>query len=443
MTDKSMVSVIVPTKNSEATIGKCLESIRNQSYPSIEIIVVDSCSKDKTRKIAENYKAKIIRVHSKRSEARNIGAEKAEGEVIFFVDSDMELGWTVVEECVKKIRNGYDAVVVPEISIGAGFWSRCRALEKSCYIGDEAIEAARFFDKRVFEAVNGYDVELEAGEDWDLNSKIRKKGFSIQRVRGLIKHNEGKLGLWETVKKKYGYGKALGKYKEKHPRDSGQQLKLLRPALIRHWRKLVKNPRSGAGLIILKACEFGAAGIGYMTSKFSFQESPERSGRLNTIERLKSKGKFSLCVGAKETRLSDINIDIDPSTSPNIVADARFLPFQGSIFQQLLFTDVIEHLQKSDQSKALQEIHRVLCETGELILTTPRNCILYTLLDPAKYVMIHRHYKEKSIQGLLESHGFEIEKMFTAGELWACLNNLWYCFIAFPLKKIHQESSLP
>ena len=46
-------------------------------------------------------------------------------------------------------------------------------LEKLCYVGDDLIEAARFFRKSSFDAIGGYDVDLEAGEDWDLNQRLR------------------------------------------------------------------------------------------------------------------------------------------------------------------------------------------------------------------------------------------------------------------------------
>ena len=79
------------------------------------------------------------------------------------------------------------------------------------------------------------------------------------------------------------------------------------------------------------------------------------TGRLRIIQRLMSKGKFSLSVGSKETRFYNINLDVDPSVNPDIVADARFLPFRDRCFQQVLFTDVIEHLPKGSDLKALQE----------------------------------------------------------------------------------------
>src|SRR3990170_2464521 len=100
---KPPVSVIIPTKDSAETIETCVTSIMEQSYPNIEVVVVDSYSSDNTREIAKKLGVKIIESEAMRSRARNIGAEKAKGELILFLDSDMEMDSAVVESCVKKV----------------------------------------------------------------------------------------------------------------------------------------------------------------------------------------------------------------------------------------------------------------------------------------------------------------------------------------------------
>jgi glycosyltransferase involved in cell wall biosynthesis len=273
MKDKPLVSVIVPTKNSEATIQKCLGSIRSQTYSNIEIIVVDCFSEDKTGKIAEGYGARIFESEAKRSEARNIGAEKARGDLVFFVDSDMESVPSVVDECVEKIREGYDGVIIPELSVGEGFWARCKTLEKACYIGDDTIEAARLFKKNVFERIFGYDSELEAGEDWDLNQRIRKAGYRIGRIDAFIIHKEGRLSLRETMLSKHYYGRTLEHYLTKHPEEAKHQLKLFRPAFIKNWRKLAEDPIHASGMFFMKACESGAAWLGMQAQETRIQDA--------------------------------------------------------------------------------------------------------------------------------------------------------------------------
>jgi glycosyltransferase involved in cell wall biosynthesis len=262
MSNRFVVSIVVPTKNSEGTIDMCLRSIREQTYPNIEIIVVDNYSSDKTNEIARKH-GKVLLKGPERSSQRNFGAKSACGDYLFFVDSDMELTPKVVEDCVKaSICSHANAVIVPEFSVGEGFWTKCKALERSCYIGDDTVEAARFFGKDVFFGVGCYDEEITGQEDWDLHVRIRKGGFKIGRINSFIRHNEGRLSLRKAMIKKRYYGKTLKLYKRKHPKDTYAQLKIVRPAFIQNWRRLARDPLHALGMFFMKTCEFSAECIG-------------------------------------------------------------------------------------------------------------------------------------------------------------------------------------
>ncbi|MCG2735250.1 MAG: glycosyltransferase [Candidatus Methanoperedenaceae archaeon] len=95
----SKISVIVLTKNSQKHIRQCIESILKQTYPDFEVIVVDAQSKDETLSILDRYKNKtnlpfrIERVPPDTSigKARQIGLEISNGEILAFIDSDVEL----------------------------------------------------------------------------------------------------------------------------------------------------------------------------------------------------------------------------------------------------------------------------------------------------------------------------------------------------------------
>lgn len=264
---KPLVSVVVPTFNSERFLEKCLASVREQTYANVEIIVVDNHSTDRTKEIAEKYQAKTISIDAKRSEARNIGGKEAKGEWVFFVDSDMELGASVIDDCVRKTDRGYCGIIVPEISIGEGFWAKCKALEKICYIGDDSIEATRFLRRSVFDKIGGYDPELEAGEDWDLNQRIKDNGYRIGRIASFVKHHEGKLSLRGTLLRKHNYGRTLRRYQIKHPEEAKKQLRLIRPAFKKHRRELARDPIHTFGMLLMKTAEFGAGGLGYLRKK--------------------------------------------------------------------------------------------------------------------------------------------------------------------------------
>jgi len=263
-----LVSVIVPTKNSAGTIEKCLKSIVKQTYPKIEVVVVDGLSRDSTRKIADEFKARVVTSLSKRSEARNIGTQNSEGEYVFFVDSDMELDPDVIMNCVERIK-GYDALIVPETSVGQGFWAKCKALEKSCYIGDDTIEATRFFKRSVLGAIGGYDANLEAGEDWDISERTRCHGYIIGRIKSQIKHEEGQLILLDSIRKKHEYGRTIGRYKRKQPSNARKQLSPFRASYIRNRRILGKDPIHALGMVTIKTLEFGAGLLGLLESMIS------------------------------------------------------------------------------------------------------------------------------------------------------------------------------
>lgn len=95
-TEKNLgkVSIIIPAFNAGNTVGRCLESLLNQTYMEWEAIIVDDGSVDDTAKICQIYKSQDARIRYIKTEnngvsnARNTGLNEAAGEYIFFVDSD-------------------------------------------------------------------------------------------------------------------------------------------------------------------------------------------------------------------------------------------------------------------------------------------------------------------------------------------------------------------
>ncbi|MBN2202851.1 MAG: glycosyltransferase family 2 protein [Candidatus Aenigmarchaeota archaeon] len=82
------VSVVVCTKNEEKFIKGCMECLKKQTVKP-EIIIVDANSKDRTVAIAKNYTDKILKERKKGiGDARNLGAEKAKGDIVAYCDAD-------------------------------------------------------------------------------------------------------------------------------------------------------------------------------------------------------------------------------------------------------------------------------------------------------------------------------------------------------------------
>ena len=105
-TARPKVSVIVPTYNASSTIEKCLESILNQDYPDLELIVVDDASNDDTLKKVSTFKTKIISNQKNYGAAysRNVGVENTTSEIVVFVDSDVTLPPDATWKAIKKFQ---------------------------------------------------------------------------------------------------------------------------------------------------------------------------------------------------------------------------------------------------------------------------------------------------------------------------------------------------
>jgi len=155
-TEYPLVSIVIPTYNSEKTLPLCLESIKRQTYRDIEIIVVDKGSSDRTSRIAEEHGARVYIYGYERSAQKNFGALKARGEYVYFVDSDFVLHPRVVEECVDLVVRGYDAVIVLNISHpGTSLVARARFYERLSYYGSGIYEAPRFIKRSLFLRIGG------------------------------------------------------------------------------------------------------------------------------------------------------------------------------------------------------------------------------------------------------------------------------------------------
>ncbi|MDX2231609.1 MAG: glycosyltransferase [Leptolyngbyaceae cyanobacterium bins.349] len=270
-----LVSVIVPTYNSAEYVEGCLKSIQEQSYAHIELIVVDNNSSDRTKEIAARYTPQVYNAGPERSAQRNVGFDHSKGAYALFIDSDMVLSPQVVEACVTKIlaSDRIKALIIPEESFGIGFWAQCKRLERSFYSGIDWQEAARFFERKVYEELGGYDENQTGSEDYDLPNRLENQygHESISRVLPLIYHNERNLNLVRSCRKKFYYARTLKGYlhqKANHKRISKQISILNRYAVFfAKPKKLFYNPILGLGMLFMKTCEFASGTAGFLVSR--------------------------------------------------------------------------------------------------------------------------------------------------------------------------------
>jgi arabinofuranan 3-O-arabinosyltransferase len=177
--------------------------------------VVDNGSTDDTTSIAEELADLVLACGPERSAQRNAGAAATPAAIVGFIDSDMELPPTVVGEAVDALVAGAVSVVVPERTVGEGFWTEVRAFERSFYQESEAIEAPRFFRRDVFDSVCGFDGAMTGPEDWDLGIRTRSSGSRV-RTRAVILHHEGRVRYLSACRKKGYYGPGLARFATKY-----------------------------------------------------------------------------------------------------------------------------------------------------------------------------------------------------------------------------------
>lgn len=265
---KELVSTIVTTKNSSNTLWELLLSLKHQTYKLIEIVIIDNHSTDQTLAIAKRYINNIYTKGPERSAQRNFGVQKSTGKYVLILDSDMQLTKDVIKECVNKMKQDtkLGALIIPEKSIGYGFWAKCKAFEREFYVGEESIEAARFFRKKIFQKFGGYDQRITGPEDWDLPLRMKKSGVKIGRVSKFIFHDEGEFSIWRSARKKYYYALSSFQYLKKHPEMiTSQGNMILRPVFIKKWRKILSNPALSIGMIVMKSVEMTAVSLGLLS----------------------------------------------------------------------------------------------------------------------------------------------------------------------------------
>jgi hypothetical protein len=187
-----------------------------------------------------------------------------------FLDSDVELMPDVVKECVDNSeRFGLDAIHVPALVVGDNFWVRCISLEKLMFVGDDDVIVPIFFRKEVLDRVGGMDSELEAGEDWDLWTRLKAQGAKSIFISSFQKHHEFS-NLAEYVRKKYRWSKTIGRYASKYRVTSLQRAIPITPSRIWRSRELVKrHPLEFGGLFFMLIIKMLVGLCGLSVTAFS------------------------------------------------------------------------------------------------------------------------------------------------------------------------------
>ncbi len=195
---RPLVSVIIPTYNREKVLKRAMESVLNQSYGNLELIIADDCSDDQTEELVRGMMEKDGRIRYVKGKqnlgpagARNLGASVAEGDYIAFNDSDAVWKEGKLEKQLAVFEKH------PEKEIGLVFHAYelagkdgtqvCHPFEETpedfknetmmVHLLSEPLAdtSAMMIPSKVWKEVGGFDEELRNLEDYDLSLRIAEK----------------------------------------------------------------------------------------------------------------------------------------------------------------------------------------------------------------------------------------------------------------------------
>ncbi len=188
------LSIIIPTFNEEKYLPKLLESIRMQNFSNYEVIVADAGSEDGTRNIALDYGCKLVE-GGLPSVGRNNGAEVAQGEFLLFLDSDVILTEGYIKSALDEFEEYDLGIAITQIAPlsdstfdklshdFANFFMRKVESIKPHGAGCYGILTRR----SLHEKVDGFDENLDFGEDTDYIEKIASiSSFKVLRTPRLF-----------------------------------------------------------------------------------------------------------------------------------------------------------------------------------------------------------------------------------------------------------------
>ena len=227
------VSIILPARNEEDFLAKCLDTLIDQDYSNYEIITIDDSSEDSTRSIILEYSKKnlkIIPVLARpkpdgwmgKNWACMEGYKKATGELLLFTDADTKHGSNVISLAVSHLLSfNLDALTVIPRLVAIDFWTKITLPMISTFlhtrfsairVNDPSKKTGYFFGsffilkKKTYEDVGTHEsVKQEIIEDGALGKKVKDSGYKMKMVRGdhLIDAiwARDKSTLWNALKR--------------------------------------------------------------------------------------------------------------------------------------------------------------------------------------------------------------------------------------------------
>jgi len=216
------ISIVVIGLNEEKNLIDTFNAVMEMDYPPdlIELIYVDTGSKDSSVEIAKRFTDKVFVEINKWPTSglgRNRGLLEANNEIIHFIDGDISISKDYLKESVIKILLGKaDAVTGYFIEKYPGkYFNRLMNIRRDDIIHEERLcestNGGGTYLKSKLVSVNGYDERILKGQENELGIRYREKEYKIMfidKVQGV--HNFDINSIWDFIKVKFIYGKSSG-----------------------------------------------------------------------------------------------------------------------------------------------------------------------------------------------------------------------------------------
>nr|WP_319492296.1 mycofactocin biosynthesis glycosyltransferase MftF [uncultured Desulfobacter sp.] len=262
------VSVIIPVRDREQELGRCLRSLSRLDYPAecLEVIVVDDGSRDHSAGCAKRWGARVIDSGADGAGpagARNRGADAANGEILAFIDSDCTASKTWLRQLVTLFEDSTLSAVGGKV---AGMATRS-ALDRyedvmsSLSLGDHSRQAGKGSDtfylpscnllvkKDKFLAMKGFAPTMQVGEDVDLCWRMRDQGWRIAYMPAGTVYHQHRNQIFSFMSRRFFYGTSEEKLKRLHPKRKKQMV--VSPMLAGFLLSFLTIPWTGAAGLLL------------------------------------------------------------------------------------------------------------------------------------------------------------------------------------------------
>lgn len=218
--DPPLVTFVIPAYNDADILERCLNSICSQSYPALELLVVDNGSSDGSQEIAERYADRVLQVDGLLGKVRQRGFEAASGDIIGSFDSDNILPhdkWLRNAVCYfnygDDVANVWAKNVAPPNAgpMSQVYWDLWETIVENRIQNERGIFGGScLLRKDAVDAVGGMATDEHWGEDFNLGKNLKDAGYSVVYIRDPIYHDTdmGK-SLYQFTRKQFLGAKAF------------------------------------------------------------------------------------------------------------------------------------------------------------------------------------------------------------------------------------------